>query len=120
MIAMMQNKLNELVGRSSGYIASLPPDVPPPHRRLKASRRSTASSRASPGGVLELEKKYSRSSRPLRAESRTSSTARRSRRTEVEAGQSALTDDAEPAEGEEKPAPAGPRQGHPRVLAVRR
>jgi nucleosome assembly protein 1-like 1 len=115
MIAMMQNKLNELVGRSSGYIESLPPDVRRRIAGLKGVQKEHSKLEAQfQEEVLELEKKYFKKFTPL-YERRASIINGKTEPSEpeVEAGQSALTDDAEPAEGEEKPAPAAPVKGIP-------
>jgi nucleosome assembly protein 1-like 1 len=115
MVALMQNKLNELVGRSSGYIEGLAPDVRRRIAGLKGVQKEHSKLEAQfQEEVLELEKKYFKKFTPL-YERRAAIINGKTEpsETEVEAGASPLTDDAEPAEGEEKPAPPAPVKGIP-------
>lgn len=108
MVAMMQSKLNELVGRSSGYIEGLAPDVRRRIAGLKGVQKEHSKLEALfQEEVLELEKKYFKKFTPL-YERRASIINGKTEpsEAEVEAGQSPLTEDAEPEEGEEKPEPA--------------
>jgi nucleosome assembly protein 1-like 1 len=65
-IAMMQNKLNGLVGRSSGYIESLPAEVRRRVAGLKGVQKEHSKLEAEfQEEVLELEKKYFKKFTPL-------------------------------------------------------
>jgi len=65
-VAMMQNKLNSLVGRSSGYIESLPAEVRRRVAGLKGVQKEHSKLEAEfQEEVLELEKKYFKKFTPL-------------------------------------------------------
>src|ERR1700712_4689593 len=65
-IAMMQNNLNGLIGRSSGYIESLPAEVRRRVAGLKGVQKEHSKLEAEfQEEVLELEKKYFKKFTPL-------------------------------------------------------
>lgn len=125
MAGLIQNKLSGLVGRSSGYIESLPPHIKRRVEGLKGVHVDHTKIEAEfQKEILELEKKYAERYRPLyqRRAAIVQGQAEPSEE-EVKAGEASAKDDDddddEEADGEEKqslasaPVPADAEKGIP-------
>ncbi|KAJ9628599.1 histone chaperone [Taxawa tesnikishii (nom. ined.)] len=103
LVSMMQNKLGGLIGRSSGYVESLPAPVRRRVAGLKGVQKEYAKLEAQfQEEVLELEKKFFNKYKPLyEKRAQIINGAAEPSEEEVQAGEE---DDEEEEEGAEKPA----------------
>ncbi|KAK8199443.1 putative nucleosome assembly protein Nap1 [Phyllosticta capitalensis] len=104
LVSMIQGKLGSLVGRSSGYIESLPADVRRRVAGLKGVQKQHSKLEAEfQEEVLQLEKKYFAKFTPLyQKRAKIVNGAEEPSEDEIKAGEAELEDDDEEAE---KPAP---------------
>ncbi|KAJ5812560.1 Nucleosome assembly protein (NAP) [Penicillium riverlandense] len=105
LVSMIQGKLGQLVGRSSGYIESLPPSVRRRVAGLKGVQKEHSKLEAQfQEEVLELEKKFFAKFTPLyERRSTIINGAVEPTDAEVDAGKEDEEEEAETKEGEEEP-----------------